>query len=65
MDIKQSIVTASISAVIYGIYKGIKAYSIRSSCHDSKLEIVIVDNNEETKEQEEKEQKDDKEKEEK
>ena len=55
MDTSQTLISAAISVGTYILYKIAQRYYIRSGCHNSTIEIVIV--NKEA-EQEEKELKD-------
>jgi len=43
MDTKQVLISSAISIASYIVYKVIQRYYIRSGCHDSTLEITIVD----------------------
>jgi hypothetical protein len=43
MDTNQVLVSAGISIGSYIIYKIVQRYYIRSGCHDTTLEITIVD----------------------
>jgi hypothetical protein len=62
MNIEQSLITTCLSFGLYIIYKGIKAYRLRSSCNNNTLEIEVVEikdiesqkNNEHKNEEEEK-----------
>ena len=60
MDTSQTLISAAISVGTYILYKIAQRYYIRSGCHNSTIEIVIVNKEaelEEKKEAEEKEQK--------
>ena len=43
MDINQTLISAGISIASYIIYKIAQRYYIKSGCHDSTIEITIVD----------------------
>jgi len=43
MDTQQTLISAGISIGSYIIYKLIQRYYIKSGCHDSTIEITIVD----------------------
>jgi len=43
MDTQQTLMSAGISIGSYIIYKLVQRYYIRSGCHDSTMEITIVD----------------------
>jgi hypothetical protein len=43
MDTSQTLMSAGISIGSYIIYKLIQRYWIKSACHDSTIEITIVD----------------------
>jgi hypothetical protein len=51
MDTSQTLMSAGISIGSYIIYKLIQRYYIRSGCHDSTMEITIVDKEKEMKEE--------------
>ena len=61
MDTTQTLISASISVGTYILYKIAQRYYIRSGCHNSTIEIVIV-NKEAEKEEKEQEQKEKEEK---
>jgi hypothetical protein len=59
MDTNQTLISAAISIGTYVFYKIAQRYYIRSGCHNSTIEIVIVNKEAELEEKEkEKEQKD-------
>ena len=43
MDTQQTLMSAGISIGSYIIYKLIQRYYIKSGCHDSTMEITIID----------------------
>ena len=43
MDTNQTLISAGISIASYIIYKIAQRYYIKSGCHDSTIEITIVD----------------------
>jgi hypothetical protein len=61
MDTSQTLISAAISVGTYILYKIAQRYYIRSGCHNSTIEIVIV-NKEAEKEEKEAEEKEQKEK---
>jgi hypothetical protein len=61
MDTRQTLISAGISIASYILYKIAQRYYIRSGCHNSTIEIVIV-NKEAEKEEKEAEEKEQKEK---
>jgi len=61
MDTSQTLISAAISVGTYILYKIAQRYYIRSGCHNSTIEIVIV-NKEAEKEEIEAEEKEQKEK---
>ena len=55
MDTNQTLISAAISVGTYVLYKVAQRYYIRSGCHNSTIEIVIVNKEAEQEEKEQKE----------
>jgi hypothetical protein len=51
MDTFQTLISAGISIASYLLYKAIQRYYIKSGCHDSTIEITIIDKEKEVKEE--------------
>jgi hypothetical protein len=43
MDTVNTLISSAISIGVYVLYKVAKKYYVRSGCHDSTLEITVVD----------------------
>lgn len=54
MDINQSLISTGISIGTYVLYKIAQRYYIRSGCHNSTIELVIVNREAEAEEKAEK-----------
>ena len=61
MDTNQTLISAAISVGTYVLYKVAQRYYIRSGCHNSTIEIVIVNKEAEQEEKELKEKEKEKE----
>ena len=54
MDTNQTLISAGISVCTYVLYKIAQRYYIRSGCHNSTIELVIVNREAEAEEKAEK-----------